>query len=86
MKAGINDLVVIRLGERIFALHATCAHAGGPLDKGTVVNGCVQCPWHGARYRIEDGHVVRGPSVYDQPAYEIQAAEAGGYEVRRIAS
>ena len=86
MKAGINDLVVVRLGERVFALHATCAHAGGPLDKGTVVNGCLQCPWHGARYRIEDGHVVRGPSVYDQPAYEIQAAEGGGYEVRRIAS
>ena len=56
------------------------------LDKGTVVNGCLQCPWHGARYRIEDGHVVRGPSLYDQPAYEIQAAEGGGYEVRRIAS
>jgi nitrite reductase/ring-hydroxylating ferredoxin subunit/uncharacterized membrane protein len=86
MKAGINDLVVVRLGERIFALHATCAHAGGPLDKGTVVNGCLQCPWHGARYRIEDGHVVRGPSLYDQPAYEIQAAEGGGYEVRRLAS
>ncbi len=86
VKAGINDLVLVRLHERVFALHATCAHAGGPLDKGTVVNGCLQCPWHGARYRLEDGHVVRGPSLYDQPAYEIQAAEGGGYEVRRIAS
>lgn len=85
-RAGINDLVLVRLGGRVFALHATCAHAGGPLDKGTVVNGCIQCPFHGARYRLEDGHVVRGPSVYDQPAYEIQAAEGGGYEVRRSAS
>ena len=86
VKAGINDLVLVRLHERVFALHATCAHAGGPLDKGTVVDGCLQCPWHGARYRLEDGHVVRGPSLYDQPAYEIQAAEGGGYEVRRVAS
>jgi nitrite reductase/ring-hydroxylating ferredoxin subunit/uncharacterized membrane protein len=84
--AGINDLVLVRLHERVFALHATCAHAGGPLDKGTVLDGCLQCPWHGARYRLEDGHVVRGPSLYDQPAYEIQAAEGGGYEVRRVAS
>ena len=27
-RAGINDLVLIRLGGRVFALHATCAHAG----------------------------------------------------------
>jgi hypothetical protein len=27
-----------------------------------------------------------GPSVYDQPTYEIRVAEAGGYEVRRVAS
>ena len=24
-----------------------------------------------------------GPALYDQPAYEIRAAEGGGYEVRR---
>ena len=86
VKAGINDLVLVRQGDAVRALHATCAHAGGPLDKGTVVDGCLQCPWHGARYRLADGHVVRGPSLYDQPAYEIQAAEGGGYEVRRIPS
>lgn len=86
VKAGINDLVVVRLGDTIHAIHAVCAHAGGPLEKGTVVDGCLQCPWHGARYQLGDGHVVRGPSLYDQPAYEIRAAESGGYEVRRIAS
>jgi nitrite reductase/ring-hydroxylating ferredoxin subunit len=86
VKAGINDLVLVRQGDNVHALHATCAHAGGPLDKGTVVNGCLQCPWHGARYRLADGQVVRGPSLYDQPAYEIQAAEGGGYEARRIPS
>jgi nitrite reductase/ring-hydroxylating ferredoxin subunit/uncharacterized membrane protein len=83
MRAGINDLVVVRIGDTIHAMHAVCAHAGGPLEKGAVVDGCIQCPWHGARYRLADGHVVRGPSVYDQPSYEIRAADGGGYEVRR---
>lgn len=87
MRAGINDLVLIRLGSTVHALHAVCAHAGGPLDKGTVTpDGCLECPWHGARYRLADGHLRRGPSVYDQPAYEIRPAEGGGYEVRRAAS
>jgi nitrite reductase/ring-hydroxylating ferredoxin subunit len=84
MRAGINDLVVVRRGEAIHALHAVCAHAGGPLDQGTLTaDGCLQCPWHGARYRLTDGAVRRGPSVYDQPAYEVRPAEGGGYEVRR---
>lgn len=85
-RAGINDLVLVRLGDTVHAMHAVCAHAGGPLEKGTVVDGCIQCPYHGARYRLADGHVVRGPSVYDQPAYEIRAVDGGGYEVRRTAS
>jgi nitrite reductase/ring-hydroxylating ferredoxin subunit/uncharacterized membrane protein len=82
-KAGINDLVLVRTGDTVDALHAVCAHAGGPLADGTVVDGCIECPWHASRFRLSDGQLRRGPSVYDQPAYEIRPAEAGGYEVRR---
>jgi nitrite reductase/ring-hydroxylating ferredoxin subunit len=85
-RAGINDLVPVRIGETIHALHAVCAHAGGPLHQGKVVDGCLQCPWHGARYRLTDGRVRRGPALYDQSVYEIRATEAGGYEVRRSGS
>jgi nitrite reductase/ring-hydroxylating ferredoxin subunit/uncharacterized membrane protein len=84
-KAGINDLVLVRAGDVIHALHAVCAHAGGPLPQGTVQDGCLVCPWHGTRYRLADGRVMAGPSVYDQPHYEIRSAEGGGYEVRRSA-
>jgi nitrite reductase/ring-hydroxylating ferredoxin subunit/uncharacterized membrane protein len=83
MRAGINDLVVVRLGDTVHALHAVCAHAGGPLAEGTIVDGCVECPWHASRYRLSDGLVRQGPSVYDQPSYELRQAEDGGYEVRR---
>jgi nitrite reductase/ring-hydroxylating ferredoxin subunit/uncharacterized membrane protein len=83
-RAGINDLVVVRVGDALHAMHAVCAHAGGPLAEGRVVDGCVECPWHGSRFGIADGRVRRAPSVDDQPAYEIRPAEAGGFEVRRI--
>ena len=85
-KAGINDLVLVRMGDTVHALHAVCAHAGGPLAQGSVVDGCVECPWHGSRFRLTDGHARRGPTVYDQPVYEIRAADGGGYEVRRAAT
>lgn len=84
-RAGINDLVLVRLGSTVHVLHAVCAHAGGPLQDGSVVDGCIECPWHGSRFRLADGRLARGPAVYDQPAYELRAAEAGGYEIRRTA-
>jgi len=85
-KAGINELVLVRIADTVYAMHAVCAHAGGPLAQGTVVNGCVECPWHGSRFRLTDGHLRRGPALYDQPTYEVRPAEGGGYEVRRAAS
>ena len=83
MKAGTNDLVVVRMGETVHAMHSVCAHAGGPLNEGRVVDGCIECPWHFSRYRLTDGLAKQGPTVYDQPSYEVRPAEGGGYEVRR---
>ena len=84
-KLGGNTLVLIREGDRILALHDTCSHAGGPLSGGTYADGLIECPWHGSRYRLADGRVVRGPSLYDQPAYEVRPREGGGWEARRSA-
>ena len=81
-KLGINTLVLVRVGSTIHALHDTCAHAGGPLSGGTVVDGCIECPWHGSRFRLDDGHLRRGPTVYDQPVYEVRRGETG-WEARR---
>jgi nitrite reductase/ring-hydroxylating ferredoxin subunit len=32
-----------------------CAHQGGPLYEGKVIDGCLTCPWHGWQYRPGDG-------------------------------
>ncbi len=82
-KFGAQTLVLVRSGETIQALHDTCAHAGGPLSEGRIVDGCIECPWHESRFDLATGHVKRGPSVYDQPRYEVRATDAGGWEARR---
>jgi nitrite reductase/ring-hydroxylating ferredoxin subunit len=81
-KLGANSVVLVRVGERIHAMHETCAHAGGPLSEGRIVDDCLECPWHGSRFRIADGTAARGPTVYDQPAYEIRRGPTG-WEARR---
>jgi nitrite reductase/ring-hydroxylating ferredoxin subunit len=62
-------VVVIRSGDTAFALRALCSHArlplagfpGTPIKAEPVRDGCIMCPFHGARYDIESGQVVRQP-------------------------
>lgn len=52
---GGERIAVFRDGDRISALANTCAHQGGPLGEGKIIDGCVTCPWHGWQYRADDG-------------------------------
>jgi len=83
-RAGAQNLVVVRQGERVYALHAQCAHANGPLAEGRIVDGCIECPWHNSRYDLATGHRKQGPSTFDQPVYDVRPAQGGGWEVRRV--
>ncbi|MGH9065158.1 MAG: Rieske (2Fe-2S) protein [Acidimicrobiales bacterium] len=70
--AGGVPVVLVRRGEQVFALSATCRHAGGPLDEGKLVDDCVRCPWHGSMFRLTDGKVMRGPAHDGQPAWQVR--------------
>jgi len=82
-KAGAQTLVVVRQGDQVYAMHSVCAHAGGPLAQGRIVDGCIECPWHGSRFELHSGRRKRGPTTWDQPYYDVRAADGGGWEVRR---
>lgn len=77
---GVNVLLARQNGE-IHALVETCAHLGGPLAQGRLVDGSVRCPWHGSRYALEDGRVLDGPSAFPQPCFETRVRD-GQIEVR----
>jgi nitrite reductase/ring-hydroxylating ferredoxin subunit/DMSO/TMAO reductase YedYZ heme-binding membrane subunit len=52
---GQERVAVFRHGGRLSAVTNVCAHQGGPLGEGKIVDGCITCPWHGWEYRPEDG-------------------------------
>jgi nitrite reductase/ring-hydroxylating ferredoxin subunit/uncharacterized membrane protein len=83
-KAGAQTLVLVRQGSTIYALHDQCAHAGGPLSEGRVVDGCIECPWHQSCYDLATGRRKSGPTTFDQPTYQVREAEGGGWEVLRL--
>jgi nitrite reductase/ring-hydroxylating ferredoxin subunit len=74
-------VLLLRRGERIYAIAETCAHLGGPLAEGTLDGLSVICPWHGSRVALEDGRVLDGPSTFPQPCFETRVHH-GQIEVR----
>lgn len=52
---GGERIAVFRYQDTISAVTNVCAHQGGPLGEGKVVDGCITCPWHGWQYLPGDG-------------------------------
>lgn len=68
---GGERIAVFRGGGTIAAITNVCAHQGGPLGEGKVVDGCVTCPWHGWQYRATDG-CAPPPFVEKVPTYQVR--------------
>ena len=54
-------------GGQYFAVTRRCRHlyadlAGGRIDR----EGCLVCPWHGSKYDVSTGRMVRGPQCSDR--------------------
>jgi len=77
-----TPILLVRRGSQIYALAETCSHLGGPLSEGKLDGDNIQCPWHGSRFSIRDGHVVDGPAVHPQPCLEARVRN-GQVEVRK---
>lgn len=46
----------------VFALTRRCRHLYADLANGSIDEaGCLVCPWHGSKYDVETGRMVRGP-------------------------
>lgn len=45
-----------------FAVSRRCRHLAADLAGGSIGgDGCLVCPWHGARYDVTTGRMVQGP-------------------------
>ncbi len=60
---------------KYYAIGNVCTHLGGPLAQGKLEGYEVQCPWHGSRFDIRTGKVVRPPAMRSEPTYEIKVED-----------
>ena len=67
-----DDIAVIHSGGAYFAIDDTCTHEQTSLAEGWIDGGCVECPLHGATFRLADGTVLTPPAKAGVAVHTIE--------------
>lgn len=68
-------VVLVRLGNDIFCLDDVCTHDGGPLGEGDLVDHCLVCPRHGAKFDVRNGNAVAMPATEPTQAHSVKVCD-----------
>lgn len=59
---GVGPYAVGNADGELFAVTRRCRHLFADLANGSIDEaGCLVCPWHGSKYDVQTGRMVRGP-------------------------
>lgn len=76
LAVGISD-------GRPFAVSNRCRHLLAPLAEGHVAeDGCLECPWHGARFDTQSGRMTRGPQGLFKPLSGVVKGTTGSLPLK----
>ena len=76
VEAEATRIVLVRVGETVYACDDTCGHQGGPLSDGRLSGTRLSCPWHGWMYDVRTGECVMPSRGGRIPSYSVRV-EAG---------
>ncbi|HEX5281003.1 MAG TPA: FAD-dependent oxidoreductase [Micropepsaceae bacterium] len=79
---GEDEVLLVRRGNRIFAVGAHCTHYHGPLADGLIDGNAVRCPWHHACFDLETGEALHAPALAPIDCWDVEQS-AGKIFVRQ---
>jgi nitrite reductase/ring-hydroxylating ferredoxin subunit/uncharacterized membrane protein len=78
----VGQMKLVHLNDRRIVLAHTpngyaafddrCTHKGASLADGCLIDGTVQCPWHGSQFTVASGGVQAGPATEAIATYAVR--------------
>lgn len=76
------DVLVVRVGDRVFAIEDACNHAGASLEDGDVDAAVIRCPAHGYAFSLESGELIEPRGMCGpQRIYRTERRDDGTIEI-----
>ncbi len=72
LKAGGQDVYLVRLGGEVRAFGTECPHYHAQLIEGALFDGEIVCPSHFARFDAREGRMVSPPALDDLPRFPLR--------------
>jgi len=82
VNAGGKLLCLIYADGKLFAVSATCPHAGADLSKGWCAEGKLICPFHRYQYDLDTGRGAAGQNDFIRTYMVEQRADGIYVEVK----
>jgi 3-phenylpropionate/trans-cinnamate dioxygenase ferredoxin subunit len=54
-----TDIILVRVGQSYYAAENHCPHSGSDISQSTLDGTILTCPFHGSKFDLIDGRIVR---------------------------